>query len=40
MIGPLKGWQKAIAYGSLFFVLICTALGIGMIWLVLSDPSL
>ena len=40
MIQQLKGWQKVVAYGSLIFVLICTALGIGMIWLILTDPAL
>lgn len=37
MIKELKGWQKVVAYGSLIFVLICTALGIGMIWLILTE---
>lgn len=40
MIRKLKGWQKFVAYGSLIFILICTALGIGMIWLILTDPAL
>ena len=40
MMSNLKSWQKVVAYGSLVFVLICTVLGIGMIWLVLTDPTL
>ncbi|WP_272938381.1 hypothetical protein [Noviherbaspirillum denitrificans] len=40
MISPLKGWQKVIAYGSLFFIVVCTAFGMGMIWLILTAPAL
>lgn len=40
MIQPLKGWQKVVAYGSLIFVLVCTALGLGIIWIILTDPAL
>ena len=33
MMKQLKPWQKIVAYSSLFFVLMCTALGLYMIWL-------
>lgn len=39
MTAPPKGWQKIVAYGSLFFVLACTVLGIGMIWLILTETK-
>jgi hypothetical protein len=33
----LKPWQKALAYGSLVFVLAWTAFGLYAIWLVLTQ---
>lgn len=37
MIAPLKSWQKLIAYGSLLAVLVCTAIGIAIIWQILTQ---
>lgn len=37
-IAPLKPWQKVVAYGSLVIVLICTVLGVFIIWLLLTQP--
>ena len=37
-VAPLKPWQKVIAYGSLVGVLLCTVLGVFMIWLILTQP--
>jgi hypothetical protein len=37
MIQPLNWWQKAIAYGSLVFVLLWFAFGTYVIWLVLAE---
>lgn len=37
MRAELKPWQKALAYGSLFIVLVCTAFGLCAIWLILTQ---
>ena len=37
MIAPLNGWQKLIAYGSLVAVLVCTAIGVAIIWQILTQ---
>lgn len=37
MIAPLNAWQKLIAYGSLLAVLACTAIGLAIIWLTLTQ---
>lgn len=37
MIAPLNGWQKLIAYGSLLAVLLCTAIGIAIIWQIFTQ---
>lgn len=37
MIAPLNGWQKVVAYGSLLAVLLCTLVGLAMIWLILTQ---
>lgn len=36
MIAPLKGWHKLIAYGSLLAVLLCTVIGVAIIWQTLN----
>ena len=33
MIGPLTGWQKLVAYGSLAFVLLWTGWLAFMVWM-------
>lgn len=37
MMKPLTPWQKVVAYGSLLFVLVCTALGLFTIWIILTN---
>lgn len=37
MRGKLKAWQKALAYGSLLFVLAWTVFGLYAIWLTLTQ---
>lgn len=39
MMQPLKRWQKVIGYGSLAIVLVWTAWGLYVVWLLLSQPN-
>lgn len=40
MQSPLSRLQKVVAYTALALVLVCTAFGVFVIWLLLTDPTL
>jgi hypothetical protein len=37
MIAPLSAWQKLLAYASLATVLVCAAIGMAIIWHILTQ---